>query len=184
MTKLVGIIGIARAGKDTAAARLTDNHLFTQYAFADPLKEMLEAVFGDRFRDGDRETPIWWLGKSPRQLMQTLGTEWGRELVHPDLWVLFAQQTLTLYRSRNYEGMVVSDVRFDNEASWVVSEGGLLIEILRPGAEKVADHRSESGISPSHPRKIVVNDGSIPELYAKLDATLAEFFCGEAAHGH
>ena len=28
-----------------------------------------------------------WGGKTPRYLMQTLGTEWGRMMVDGDLWV-------------------------------------------------------------------------------------------------
>jgi len=155
--------------------------MLTQYAFADPLKEMLEVVFGDRFRCGDRETPIWWLGKSPRHLMQTLGTEWGRQQVHPDLWVLLAEQELNLYRGRKYVGMVVSDVRFDNEAEWIVREGGLLIEIRRPDAEQVSDHLSEAGISMEHPRVLVMNDGSLEQLYERLDDAVSDFFDKEPA---
>ncbi|MCY1290984.1 hypothetical protein D9M69_564580 [compost metagenome] len=166
---LVGLVGKARVGKDTAAEFLQREYGMAQYAFADPLKDMLETAFGDLFRGGDREQPIDWLGKSPRQLMQTLGTEWGRDCVHPDLWVLLAAQA---WRSLGYtraNGMVISDVRFDNEADWIFRSGGHLIEIQRD-VSGVSEHRSEKGLSSIFRlgHWVVTNDGSIEDLYSKL----------------
>lgn len=160
---LIGLVGKARSGKDTAAEALVRAFGLEQYAFADPLKEMLEAVFGDKFREGDRESPIPWLGKSPRYLMQTLGTEWGRDLVHPDLWVLLADGYRKAAEAKG-TGMVISDVRFRNEADWIMSSGGLLIEILRPDAEQVAEHVSEDALGGLTLPAQIVNDGTVKEL--------------------
>ena len=74
MTQLIGIAGRARSGKDTSANFLAQILGWDTYAFADPIKDTLTSVFGHLFRSGDREAPIEWLGKSPRQLMQTWGT--------------------------------------------------------------------------------------------------------------
>jgi len=169
---LVGLYGRARAGKDTAAAFLEDRHLLQQFAFANPLKGMLTSVFGDLFYDGDREKPIEWLGKSPRQLMQTLGTEWGRQCVHPDLWVLLAHQEWLACQRNLSKGMVVSDVRFDNEARWIKEQGGTLIEIRRHSAGQVANHTSEAGITVAVDH-VIRNDGTIDDLYAALDEVMS-----------
>lgn len=168
---LVGLVGRARVGKDTAAAFLEDRHLLQQFAFANPVKEMLTSVFGDLFYDGDREAPIEWLGKSPRQLMQTLGTEWGRQCVHPDLWVLLAHQEWLACQRNLSKGMVVSDVRFDNEARWIKDQGGILIEIRRKAATQVAPHVSEAGctVPADH---VIRNYGTIDDLYAALDEVM------------
>ena len=160
---LIGLVGKARSGKDTAADALVKAFGAERYAFADPLKDMLEAAFGDKFREGDRESPIPWLGKSPRHLMQTLGTEWGRELVHPDLWVLLAESRRKVAEAKGV-GMVVSDVRFLNEADWIMSSGGLLIEILRPGAEQVAEHVSEDALGGLVLPTQIINDGTVQDL--------------------
>ena len=164
---LIGLVGRARVGKDTAAAYL-EHHGFHPAAFADPLKDMLEAAFGPHFRTGDREKPLEWLGKSPRELMQTLGTEWGRDCVHRDLWVLLAHRRWQSTKSK-YAGMVFTDVRFENEAGWVTRQGGWLIEITRPDAQVVNPHSSEQADLSDLCDFRVDNDGTIQQLYNRLD---------------
>lgn len=179
MSKLIGLVGKARVGKDTVAGHILDNYGLMQYAFADPLKDMLEAVFGDKFRGGDREQVIDWLGKSPRQLMQTLGTEWGRDCVHPDLWVLFAEQEWLKAQARKAPGLVISDVRFKNEAEWIHQAGGLLIEITRPEAGEVSAHRSEAGFAAfGMQRELIINYGTMDDLFEQVDDLVMEFLRG------
>lgn len=171
--RLIGIMGLARVGKDTATAHLCDTYGMESYAFADPIKSMLTGVFGDLFRDGDREAPIDWLGKSPRQLMQTLGTEWGREVVHPDLWVLVADQMWKKYQEIGWgAGVVLSDVRFRNEAEWVLAQGGLLISLSREGVAAVATHVSEQNIPFDLANVSLENNGTVEELAAAVTATV------------
>jgi len=92
--RLIGLTGPAGSGKDTVARLLCEQHGFVQIAFADPLRAMLKAGLGltdEHFNNReDKEAPLEWLGKSPRQLLQTLGTEWGRRQVHPHLWLELA----------------------------------------------------------------------------------------------
>ena len=171
--RLIGIMGLARVGKDTATAHLCDTYGMESYAFADPIKSMLTGVFGDLFRDGDREAPIDWLGKSPRQLMQTLGTEWGREIVHPDLWVLVADQMWKKYQEIGWgAGVVLSDVRFRNEAEWILAQGGLLISLSREGVAAVATHVSEQNIPFDLANVSLENNGTVEELAAAVTATV------------
>lgn len=174
MTLLIGLMGKARSGKDTAADALQREFNLHRYAFADPLKDMLEVVFGDKFRKGDREQPIEWLGRSPRQLMQTLGTEWGRDMVHPDLWQLLAHQRW-LAKQAAGQGMVVSDVRFPNEVRWVQEQGGLIIEIVRPGVEPVNSHVSETALSLPILRCQVLNIGTVELLQSTVVSLVKEW---------
>lgn len=91
---LIGFTGRAQVGKDTAAAHLRAAHGFRQIAFADPLRAMLQTGFGltaKDFEPGRKEELLPLIGKSPRQLMQSMGTEWGRTLVSPDVWVTLAE---------------------------------------------------------------------------------------------
>ena len=170
--RLIGLIGRARVGKDTVADHLELNHNFRRYAFADPLKDMLEVVFGDKFRSGNREAPIDWLGKSPRHLMQTLGTEWGRDCVHPDLWVLLGEQQVKL-AAQKQQRLVISDVRFHNEADMILRNGGELWHIARNNSGTAAGHRSEMSHWDSYPQRVLVsNEGTLDELYARVDALL------------
>ena len=170
MSRLVGLMGKARSGKDTAADYL-QTYGFHRYAFADPMKDMLEAVFGDHFRNGDRERPIHWLGKSPRQLMQTLGTEWGRGCVHPELWILLARGKWDVVNHMG-ESLVITDVRFANEAKMITDQGGILIELVRPDAEKVNAHISENNDMSGVARYTIINDGSFADLYSEIDRVM------------
>lgn len=165
---VIGFMGKMRAGKDTAADSLAREHMFHRMSFADSLKAMLAAGFpGIDFNGGDREAAIEWLGKSPRQLMQTLGTEWGRELAHQNLWVLLLNERWKAAKQENALGLVISDVRFPNEAEWVLQQGGLLIEIVRPGRHPISGHASETSNLDHLPKVRITNDGTVPQLRAK-----------------
>ena len=169
--KLIGLIGRARSGKDTVAGYLARRHMFAHVAFADPVKDMLEVVFGNLFRDGDREKPIDWLGKSPRQLMQTLGTEWGRTQVHPELWVLLMEQKIQNAIEFNLD-LVISDVRFLNEADMILKHGGELWHVTRPETVQVNAHFSEMADWDNYPRKHIDNSGSLEDLYLRTEELL------------
>jgi len=167
--KLIGLIGKARVGKDTVANYLSLMRDYRTFAFAEPMKDMLREAFPDvDFYSGDREAIIPWLGKSPRQLMQTLGTEWGRNCVHPELWVLLAERRVQDFKAQA-EDVIITDVRFPNEADMILRNGGELWHIYRDSAATVNEHVSETCDWSGYPRKVIDNNGTHVELYAKVD---------------
>ncbi|MCP1487967.1 hypothetical protein J3D48_004280 [Pseudomonas fluorescens] len=174
---LIGLAGLARSGKDTAAQHLVNHHGFQAYAFADPLRDGLMHILNLSpcdFEGEQKEQQLPWLGRSPRQLMQSLGTEWGRNNVHPEFWLLLAAQNLDLLARThdNARGFVVSDIRFENEAEFIRKRGGRVIHLQRHGAQHVNPHISENGIE-IQPRDIVItNNGSIDDLQKHLSVTL------------
>ena len=200
--KLVGVTGLARSGKDHASDQLARLMRLHKYAFAEPLKTMLKSVFGDHFHEGDRSGICPETCKSYRVMMQTLGTEWGRELMNPQVWVnLVARRwkeveagchlvnetkDYTGYKANIAEGMVLSDVRFDSEAEWIQLHGGVIIEIVRPELETstlvdkvkhvvgLEGHQSEKGISRHFITHTIVNDGSLNDFDLKLLGLVAE----------
>lgn len=171
---LIGLTGRARSGKSTAAEHLTSTYLLEQYAFADPLRHGLMAIFNLDPTDfeGDRkEQPLGWLDRSPRQLMQSMGTEWARNTVHSDVWVKLAEQNL-YYITQSLgavTGFVVSDVRFDNEADFIRRSGGTIIHIWRADAQSVNPHTSERGIALNVNDLLVANNGTVEEFLRALD---------------
>ncbi len=172
---LIGIAGRARAGKDTAADFTCKRfRFFNKHSFAKPIKEACRAIFdwNDRHLYGDlKETIDPFYGISPRYAMQTLGTEWGRDIINPSIWVLRAAKE---YRNNieAVESMVVPDVRFENECQWVFDEGGIVIQLERDSNESIApDHISEAGISHMlRPNKdfILDNNGPVIHLHKEL----------------
>lgn len=74
---------------------------------------------------------------TPRFALQTLGTEWGRAQ-YPEIWVDY------LFREyRGAESLLITDVRFVNEAHRVRAYGGLVWRVTRPGVE-AGSHSSET----------------------------------------
>ncbi|MCK5127506.1 MAG: deoxynucleotide monophosphate kinase [candidate division Zixibacteria bacterium] len=174
--KVIGITGPAHCGKDTAADYLL-KHLpfgFTKASFADPIKEMargLGLTYGQLYGNlKDVTDPA--LGCTPRKILQTLGTEWGRELIHPDVWV--RAMVIKLQGLENGAGFVMPDVRFENEANFV-REHGVLIHItgrFDNGDSQVEQHVSESGVKLEPGDIPIRNDDLIDTFYDYLAETM------------
>lgn len=144
---LVAFTGRAGSGKSTAANAVVGKFGFVRISFAYAIRSMLYALGFTKWHFGEgKNTPLDWLdGKTPREIMQTLGTEWGRTLVHPDLWVRLAKRTAENLLAAGARGIVIDDVRFDNEAKIIRELGGLVIGIERPGLSTMS-HASEAGV--------------------------------------
>ena len=193
--KLIGICGHARSGKDIVGSYLHSSRDNTwKLAFADPLKQAAATMFGipeDSFYEDDLKEvadPFW--GVSPRQIAQFFGTEMVRQNVGrliPELgenfWIRRLIQTLNgTGDSVAYDAddvVIISDVRFQNEYDWIISQGGIIIHLTRPGADGtvgISGHASESGISfidPDH-TYLIVNNGTLEELYEEVDRVVKQ----------
>lgn len=174
MFRVIGFCGKARSGKDTAAAGVTHEYGHVRYSLADPIKRGIEAMFdlpSSVWDDERKEEEIDWLDRSPRYLAQTLGTEWGRDLVAPDVWLRCADQFLLTHRL-----VVVPDIRFQNEVDWIRSKGGVLIRIFREDVRSVNTHSSESGIPEGMVDATVINDTDVYELRERVIQTLNDLY--------
>ena len=181
-SKIIGLTGKARAGKDTVAEILNSHFALEAYSFADPLKKASEHLFGLTHREAfglggyDREEvdPFW--GMSVREMQQKLGTECMRDVFCKDFWVKSLERLLESQGEREY---VVSDVRFQNEADFVIAQGGVIIEIVRPGVgigEEASAHVSEGGITSRSISTIITNSGSLDDLERAVVETVQVLF--------
>ena len=180
---IIGLAGRAGSGKSTAADYLHITHNFTEISFADPLKQTCSVMFGiplEKFYDLDaKETKIdRFGGKTPRELLQIVGTDIVRQHFDKDFWLKRAFWRLEDIRTESdvATNVVFSDVRFDNEARAVRHAGGIIIHIdssIRlPETHldtQAASHSSERGVSVGATDVILKNNGDILELYAELD---------------
>lgn len=167
---LIGIAGPAQSGKSTLAGefrRLVEfrGQKYSEQPFAGPLKCMLASI-GVDVSDLSKNAPVPFLdGRiTPRVMMQTLGTEWGRSLL-PDLWLKVWQHEL----DDAAHTVCVPDVRFDNEAELIRSLGGVIVHIQRkPTADMLAvpAHASEAGIKRVKGDIIFRNDRGIEKMAA------------------
>ncbi len=164
---IVGISGKARSGKDTFANELVSEFGFVKINLADPLREFISNITGIPVKelvDGVRkEEIIPWLGVSPRKLMQTVGTEWGRDTIDPEIWLKVLYVKVQSLIQAGHPGVVIADVRFANEAEYIRNNlGGLVISVHRPGEQVAVEaHASENGIGSFIPDQTFINDGSI-----------------------
>ena len=174
---LIGLTGPARSGKSSTAHHLVIEHGFEFYAFADPLRDALTAIFKlspQNFEGAAKEEAIAWLGRSPRQLMQLLGTEWGRHMISANLWVDLAEQHLNAIADASLTAphFVISDVRFENEADFIRKRGGCVIHVRRLDAPDVNPHVSETGVAIQDNDLVLHNDGDLSELHGQINELL------------
>lgn len=158
---LIGFFGHKGAGKDTAAQALLDEvgrHRKSGriYKFATPLKRMAAALMqepvhmmnGDseasrQFREEESEKIADITGgkiKTPRALLQWLGTELGRQLCR-DIWVRLLEKEMG---EDGADLLLVTDCRFENEMAFIKRHGGLCVWVKRPGLVGEDKHASEA----------------------------------------
>ncbi len=173
----IAIIGKKNAGKDALASALNRVEArpfdFERVAFADPMKEMLHVGFGipHEILYGDaaaKEQVDPRFGVTYRHMLQTLGTEWGREHIHQDVWVIVAlTETIPrLEREKGYRDWVVTDVRFLNEARLLKEAGFTLVRITRPGSSTGVseNHQSETEQDEIEVDVTIDNSGTLEDL--------------------
>ena len=167
-TKIIGLLGQAGSGKDTAAvyinrflnegphARFRFKTCVEKVALADPMKRFCQGVFQftdkqlwgpseERDRVDPRYTRSDGAPLTPRHALQTLGTEWGRAC-YPDVWIDLAVRKA---KERAALGIVtvITDCRFLNEARRLRELGASVWRIVRPAEPVAADflkHSSET----------------------------------------
>jgi hypothetical protein len=151
----VGFIGLAGAGKDTAALCLIA-HGWRRRAFADYLKSLAFSFGWNGYKD-----------EKGRKLLQDLGM--AARAYNPNFWIDQAYLGLVgINENFAKVPMVWTDVRFENEAEFIRKRGGIIIRIKKPEQISCDQHESELnqfGIAADHD---VVNGGSIQELHDQI----------------
>lgn len=135
MSRLIGLTGFARCGKDTfflRAARLLHNLGFEvdRFAFADVLKSECDPLLRlhtgiSAFTSHAEEKELI------RPLLVTYGTNIRRKL-NPNCWIDQIKAEVSEKLSLGHY-VFITDVRFYNEAEWIKSEGGSIFNIKRDG---------------------------------------------------
>lgn len=176
--QLIGLYApVMQSGKSTVANALA-GHRYVTVKFAGPLKSMLTTLLmmrgasqdaAIRMVEGDlKEQPTRYLdGKSPRYALQTLGTEWGRDIMGTDFWVNCAMAQADRLMADGYN-VVMDDVRFPNEAQAIKARGGLVVKITRPSIQppENAQHASEGALADFPFDLELVNDAPTPVQWA------------------
>lgn len=127
---------------------------------------------------------------TPRLLLQILGTEAGRQIIHPNIWVnaVFANYIKKEYDNPGqpdydwsnmddmpkpqYPNWVITDVRFPNEVEAIKQRGGIVIRVNRNQMDDSSlklEHASETALDNYEDWDYVIdNNGTIEELIEKV----------------
>jgi hypothetical protein len=170
---IIGISGQLGAGKDHLAGEIasfleTANVL--KLSFADALKMRIHTNYGvslDVLFGNDKPEAV-------RKLLQREGTE--ARANKPNIWVDTLQGWVQLHdrrfneMGRTLDIVIVSDVRFPNEADWIVKQGGLMLQVCAPirnsqalekygdAADSIRSHTSERSMDGYEGLTVVKND--------------------------
>lgn len=170
----IALTGALRSGKSEVARYLTERYGYTEFAFGDELKRMAAEIFPDEFRDG----------RKPRELLQWFGQTMRQR--DPDVWGRKCFETI---REVGWEERtVISDLRQPNEFDRCRSEGYVIIRIKAQSALRIhravesADtfnlgdlsHETEQHTDGFDVDYEITNDGTLAELYTKIDGVMAE----------
>lgn len=173
---LIGLAGLKGSGKDTAGAYLVERYGFVRKSFAEPLKVSAAAALGIpvEWWESDKNDPnalvIYDRGNetvrlTAREFLQRYGTEAHRDVFGVDFWTKQLIDSLD-----GSEDVVITDMRFLNETQAVKDAGGTTFLIDRPAVAASGDLHASEELPPDDLIDfVIVNDGSITDLYAALD---------------
>ena len=187
---LIGIVGLIGSGKDTVAERLVAQHSYRRDSFAKSLKDAVSSMFNwdrellegktDASREWREQPDEFWserFGKpvTPRWVLQYFGTEVMRGNMYDGIWV---DSCLGRYKGEN---TVISDTRFVNEIKKIRAKNGKIILVKRgelPTQKEMQEqgaHKSEWDWIGSEFDYIIDNDGTLEDLYKKVDDLIVSF---------
>ncbi|WP_107407970.1 hypothetical protein [Streptomyces sp. CC77] len=181
--RLIGLSGPAGSGKDTAAQALVAAG-WQRKAFADKVRDFVYAMNPpapliegvETFSLAVEVDAFGWdevkTYPGVRELLQRCGTEAGRHVLGPDVWVNALFQDEATWEAP----VVVTDVRFPNEAEAIKARGGLLVRIDRPGQPPIgeAGHISEHAVDAWPFDAVIINDGTELQLGCRLLSIASE----------
>lgn len=157
----------------TSIAMSIHPYMSVEYAF-----EKFMNVLEDNLVLREVAMDTYEMDTSWRQLYQLTGTEWGRQKIDLDFWI---DQAPT-------KEAVITDVRGqgdhpvdkNTEALHVLNAGGLMIEVWDPRKGKLCrNHSSEAGIDRVHIDELIINDGTLEDLEAKVRNVVNKYLLKE-----
>lgn len=176
--RLIGLYSPAPASGKTTVAGYLAGHGFRIMPFAESLKRMAHVFLTELgltdsmiehhlYHAKESRIHAFGLNITARHICQTLGTEWGRQCIHPDVWLYCWQRKARQNLERGID-VVVDDLRFPNEAELLRRLGGEVWYVERPAALRTTNHASEGGLDAFDFDQRLVNDGTLLELYARV----------------
>ncbi|MEG8276390.1 deoxynucleotide monophosphate kinase family protein [Streptomyces sp. AHA2] len=182
--KSIGLIGPAQSGKDSIGKRLGQRYGYQRVAFADPLKRaalkvdpLIPLSYGVHGRLSKLVQGVGWdyakiTYPEVRRVLQHIG-QTVRE-IDPGFWVRAALPAIEAAERLSLP-VVVTDVRYENEARALQDMGFHMIRVTRPGAGVRgggAQHASETELANYPTALTIANTGTLDDLNRIVDSLL------------
>ncbi len=168
-----------QSGKSTVAKLIREGWPASIIPMAAPLKLFAGSLLGQVGADAayhlynNKNIPIDQLPGRPtgRHLLQSLGTDWGRGMISPELWTTLWQGCYDRHRGDPYGSkiVIVDDVRFPDEFRKIKSNGGVMWKISRPHHYERSLHASEGALNLFGFDAEIINDGGLEPLALQID---------------
>lgn len=178
--QIIALTGRAGSGKSTVAQQLVSEHEFVLVKFAEPLKWMLQSIgLGHAEIEGnlkEEDMPLLSL-KTPRYAMQTLGQEWGRDIMGKDFWVNIWLDRVKNLIAQGFHQIVVDDCRYQNEEQAVRDMGGSIWRVERPHSKDsllTELHGSETSMDFIEVSEVIENTEDKHHLEFLVDSLMQE----------
>lgn len=202
-TSVIGLGGYLRSGKDTVADYLVAKHGYTKMGMSDALldvyltldpivpatsehgaeiatrthtslppyvhaKELFDAV--------EQDYTEFKTNSEVRRSLQVLGTEIGRNMIDPNLWVNIMSRKIAAALERG-EKVAVTGIRFPNELDLIAHQWkGATAWVHRGPTEgtRPTVHASENSVSVTDFNYLLVNNGTLEDLYGLVEELISE----------
>lgn len=175
MTKLIGLYSPAPRSGKTFAATILAHKGYQPISFAEPIKRMAVEFFMSLGYSKEKSLSLAWVDKSVvlpeinlsvRHVLQTIGTQWGREWISENVW-----NNCFLAKVNQFSKVVVDDVRFENEVNLIKSIGGKIWLIDRPSVyQEISAHVSDNALANwNNFDHHIINNGTLEEFRLKID---------------
>ena len=180
---LIAFSGKARNGKTEGARAIQALHpQFVILSFATPLKRMAMEQFGLTMEDLENKERVVDLGRrqtTVRQLLIDIGKMY--RAIDSDFWVKRLWKDVEASVVHGHNHIVIDDMRFLNEATFLKEHGAKLIRVSRPGM-KLIDDISETELDDySGFDARMLNDGSLDDYHSNVAIVLDTLEIGSPA---
>jgi len=194
---IIGISGKARSGKDTFAEMLATElnkgayPPYVMMAFANELKLRCQAAFDltwEQLWGDDKEVPderyvrvpcttLTGTGEMPivywtaREIMQDYGAFY--RTIDSEFWV---KNLFRVIEDKEYTNVIITDVRYINEADYILNNGGYVIRVERENKDTVHNEQHPSEVELDGYNRFdftVVNNWTLDVLKVTADETAA-----------
>lgn len=181
LPRVIALCGKKRVGKDTIADYLHQKYGYKNVKFAEPLKTAVKALFGfsdEQIENNKEQIDSRWQ-ITPRETLQFFGSEimqYQIQKILPEIGREFFSKSLLAKYNKESDRIVISDMRFLHEYRAIAGiSNSLVIKIIKNDVDDGDQHISEVELEKIDPQDIVVNDGSLEELYIQIENILAKY---------